>query len=93
MTICGLAMYVCVILHYYYPRQMIDGKSGKKVKTSQSGRCDMGVENDRENGGYDERRCERQRQKRHGGHLEQFGADNLEGVDNLCAQLSGGGGL
>lgn len=49
---------------------MVDGKSGKKVKTSQSGRCDMGVENDRENGGYDERRCERQRQKRHGGHLE-----------------------
>lgn len=29
---------------------------------------------------------------RRGGHPEHLGADNLEGADNLCAQLGGGGG-
>lgn len=53
----------------------------------------MGVENDCENGGYVERRCETRRQKRTADISSKLGADNLEGVDNLCAQLSGVGAL
>jgi len=81
-------------INYYPLRQIVDSRSGKKVKTSRNGRCDTSVENDRENGGHGKRRRERRRQKRHGGHLGvALGADNLEGADNLCAQLSGGGDL
>jgi len=57
-------------------------KSGKESE-------DVGDDGD---GGCRKRPRER-RSRGAGGHAEPLGTDNLEGADNLCAQLRGGGGL
>lgn len=53
----------------------------------------MGVENDCENGGLWREKVRDSAAKATADISSKLGADNLEGVDNLCAQLSGVGAL